>query len=361
MSGLLIVANLDGESELAARAPGATRRTLPRAVLEAISVAGSLLRVYAEDDDDLLWTPSPLDPERFPAVPGLARPRLVSGPLLPLARGRRTVAWQEIGDIVARVAHRGFALELAARLDPRLGARLPGSRLASTPDEALAAIRRLGGPWIAKAALSASGRERWRGDGPPASPDLLRRSFARLLARGGGALLVEPWCERLWDVGCVASTGSGDTRISSVHRLRVDGRGQVVGIELAVDGPGDGGLESGEIERLRAVVEEVGKALVAAGYRGPFGVDAWRYRDPDGVVRFHPLGEINPRLTLGRVARALVDRLREPLGWGGDERVALLFGRGAEAFDGQPRDRTLLWLPGEDGRSVWIERLRELT
>ena len=373
MSGLLIVANLDGESELAGQAPGATRRTLPRAVLEAISVAGSLMRVFAEDADDLLWTPAPLDPARLAEVPSLARPRLVSGPLDPsMARGRRILAWQETptvaalrrgaaaaevpssADAVARVAHRGFAFELAGRL----GELLPGSRLATTPDEALAAARDLGGPWIAKAAFSASGRDRERGDGPPdGDSHALHRRFARLLAHGGGVLVVEPWCDRLWDVGCVATVevdagGCDAATIHGIHRLHVDRRGQVVGIELAVSGPGDGGLRADELARLRSVVAETAAALVAAGYRGPFGVDAWRYRDLDGAVRFHALGEINPRLTLGWIGRALVDRLRGPLGWHPGEHVRLSFGRVREGV----LDQVLLWAPGEDGRGVWLER-----
>ena len=58
-----------------------------------------------------------------------------------------------------------------------------------------------------------------------------------------------------------------------------------------------------------ATAERVGEALLATGYRGPFGIDAWRYRDSDGRLRFHPLGEINARLTFGFVGRCWQEKL----------------------------------------------------
>jgi hypothetical protein len=38
---------------------------------------------------------------------------------------------------------------------------------------------------------------------------------------------------------------------------------------------------------------------------GPFGIDAWRHRLPDGTLALNPLGEINARMTFGLVAWAL--------------------------------------------------------
>jgi 1,4-dihydroxy-2-naphthoate octaprenyltransferase len=37
-------------------------------------------------------------------------------------------------------------------------------------------------------------------------------------------------------------------------------------------------------------------------------VDAWTYRKADGTVVFHPLGEINARMTFGLVAWAGASR-----------------------------------------------------
>ena len=50
--------------------------------------------------------------------------------------------------------------------------------------------------------------------------------------------------------------------------------------------------------------ESIAEALRQAGYLGPFGIDAWHWRRPDGTVVFHPLGEINARMTFGLVEHA---------------------------------------------------------
>jgi hypothetical protein len=63
---------------------------------------------------------------------------------------------------------------------------------------------------------------------------------------------------------------------------------------------------------LRRIAEQVGGVIEGplrkAGVRGPVGVDAFVYREGDGL-RMQPLLEINPRWTMGRVALALGGRL----------------------------------------------------
>jgi len=46
-------------------------------------------------------------------------------------------------------------------------------------------------------------------------------------------------------------------------------------------------------------VRRVAFALKQAGYFGPFGVDAYRYRDREGALRFQPRSEINARYSMG--------------------------------------------------------------
>ena len=45
--------------------------------------------------------------------------------------------------------------------------------------------------------------------------------------------------------------------------------------------------------------ERVARALSGAGYFGPFGVDAFTYRDRVGNVCVQPRSEINARYTMG--------------------------------------------------------------
>jgi hypothetical protein len=78
----------------------------------------------------------------------------------------------------------------------------------------------------------------------------------------------------------------------------VDIKGQFAGIELKVD------LTERDRNRFLETVEGVASALRREGYAGPFGVDAWTYRRADRSLVFHPLGEINARMTFGLVAWA---------------------------------------------------------
>jgi hypothetical protein len=50
---------------------------------------------------------------------------------------------------------------------------------------------------------------------------------------------------------------------------------------------------------LQAMTERVATALCAAGYHGPFGIDAYRHRLPQGGgTVLNPLSEINARFTM---------------------------------------------------------------
>jgi hypothetical protein len=52
-------------------------------------------------------------------------------------------------------------------------------------------------------------------------------------------------------------------------------------------------------ERLAREVDMVAAALFAAGYFGPFGIDAYTYRDRAGTLAFQPRSEINARYSMG--------------------------------------------------------------
>lgn len=178
--------------------------------------------------------------------------------------------------------------------------------------------------WVVKAPLSASGRSRYiERTGPLLSDPKSRRTVERLFA-SHGSLLFEPWMERTADFGCSALLTGSELQIVGFHRQAVDIKGQFAGIELPAEMP----------EGMGEIVEGVGRALRREGYVGPFGIDAWSYGKA-----FHPLGEINARMTFGLVAWALAQRL-------GIERLALRFGSEAPAGA----------IPLLAGRpSVWIE------
>lgn len=374
----LVVANLTAEEDFAGRRGGLSARALA-----TVSSLATLLRVFAREGD-VLHLPAPVDPLRLPETAGLPRPRLATGRLDRLPRFEGLLAWAETpavrrarealpppvgrlpGEIdiaatlwqlpppspeaAALANHRGFCLETAQAL----GVALPGARRVASVGEIEIALRQgRTGPWILKAPFSAAGRDRLRLDGADALSAAIPR-LESLLARHG-SLLFEPWMDRTEDFGCTALLTESELRVAGFHCQQTDGRGQPAGFRLPVSFRGQSPLTGGERETLDRTLEGVAAALRRIGYSGPFGLDLWRHRLPDGQVDFHPLGEINARMTLGLVARALADRLRGPFGWGEEGEVELVLGAAEPASAW--KFHALLESGSEGAPGAWIARV----
>lgn len=348
MSFRRVLANLDFEEDLRGRfGEGGPARPLSASARRAAARAGSLLRVFTRDTDRL-WLLEPLDPGRPEPVHGLPEPVLESGVPEDLPPARRVLAWGEgprvaalrqrwgaespsaggdprraledplhdavwllptpAPEAVARVAHRGFCLDLGREL----GLALPGARTVADPGEleawlATAGAAAGGGRWVVKAPYSAAGRERFVATTPEELGEArVRRRLEGLFERHG-RLVAEPWVERSADFGCAGLVTSGGVRLATIHRQEVDRAGRFRGIPPLPPAGGDPGLEGAERELLEATFHAAAERLRAAGYAGPFGIDAFRWRPPGGREAFHPLCEVNPRLTFGLVARAAAD------------------------------------------------------
>lgn len=308
----LILGNLLAEADLARLTSDEPRRRRhrppPGTVLRTASRMAAQLRVFARDSD-LLWTPEdgPLEPapevlawcETPDSVRLRARPREPIDPDLLWNTPLRDLLWRlpvAPPAVVAAVHHRAFHLRVAEEL----GCALPGARTVESLADLDQTLRERTAParWVVKAPLSAAGRDRHIARHGPALADAKERRTVERLFERHGPLLFEPWMERIADYGCAALLTAGELRIVGFHRQRVDGKGQFAGIDLAAD------LPDRELGCFRETVEGVAAALRREGYRGPFGVDAWTYRRPDGKAAFHPLGEINARMTFGLVAWA---------------------------------------------------------
>lgn len=303
-----ILANLLAEDELTGR-----WKSPPRTVLETVARMAPLLRVFAREEDHL-WSPAPgpglesgplrdLPPAddvlAWCETPSALRHR--GGPRLPSAIDWNTplhdLLWQlptPSPAVVARVHHRAFHLRVAESL----GCALPGARTV----ESLSDLPRDAPPsWVLKAPLSASGRARYiERHGPALTDPKARRTVERLFDQHG-PLLFEPWMDRTEDFGVSALLGP-ELKIVGIHAQKVDRKGQFAEIDLHPD------LSTQDRNRLLETTEAVADHLRGAGYVGPFGIDAWRYRTNAGVV-LHPLGEINARMTFGLVAWARRERL----------------------------------------------------
>jgi hypothetical protein len=303
----LILANLLAEDDLErlarARDPRFRHRPPSARVLSTASRMAVRLSFFGEPGDRL-WLPMDDPPE--PAHEVLAwcetpeaaalrtAPRPSAAPLdLPLPE----LLWHlPVPDpsVVAQVHHRGFALRVAQEL----GCAFLGAQLVESLADLDLLLAEQGAPptWVVKAPFSAAGRSRYiEREGPRLNDIKSRRTVENLFERHG-PLLFEPWLDRIADWGCSALLTADGLRIVGIHRQRVDVKGQFAGIELETPD-----LPEADRKRLEEVVTEAAAALRQAGYAGPFGVDAWHWRRPDGTVAFHPLGEINARMTFGLV------------------------------------------------------------
>ena len=393
----------DAAASLQERAISAPR--LPQRVLASVSACATLLRAFAHEGD-VLWTPAAVASERLPETSALPAPRLVTGALggvgpypllawgetLEVASARRReekaassdaglamdasaflLDGPPAGGIVETIralappspaaARRANNRALALDVARDLGVALPGARIIRSVAEladhlrAAGAAAARGGHWVVKAPFSASARERLRGSGTRLDGPSLRR--AERLLESYGRLLFEPWMERTCDVGRVAIIDGSRLRVLPLHGLLVAPNGVFRGVELAGPERAPRGLEALEDSSYRCV-EAVAQRLRSLGYSGPFGVDAWQYRGTDGEVRFHPLGEINARMTFGLVARALVERLTAGGALRRDAELRFRIatsGEHALHLEAAPSSRRvpLLEPSGDDPTCAWIE------
>ncbi len=350
----VLVANLDCELEMAARHGEAVhQKSLPAPVLRHISGAATLLRAFA-NSTDLLWTPSPVDPQRLAQNTHWPLPTLVHGPRPSSASA--VLAWGETESIAALrqthsknegplskcsgedqdwvaslwsmpppdpsivrfLNHRRTSLELAHKI----GTGLPQSGMVRSLSEIESRVVRLKDVaeedatprWVVKTPFSAAGRDRIIGAGAFRPHESKR--IAKWLEMHG-ELSFEPWVDRRADFGMVALSAPAPNadRILGSHRLRVDGRGGFRGIHWIAGENRAPGIEDDEFDQLTQALASTLQLAKSGGYFGPIGIDAWRYASTNqDRTNFQALGEINARMTFGLVARALEQRLQIPRG-----------------------------------------------
>ena len=272
------VLNLDADLELAAPPGYLPRQTIKEALATFVPV---LARSLLGPDDVLVDEASP---------PGHAR-GLRGRAFCPTPRAlallQRAGAEPEPAPpacVLRRVNGRAFA--------SAIGATMPGAAFVTTRAEAerqLASPPPLGHGWRVKRAFGMSGHGQRVVAARPSEVDLA-------FVRGGLAhgLQIEPnvSIEREFGLhGLVAHDGT--FRLGAIVRQRCDARGAWLSTELL--DPPDAALEAA----LRAEAARVAIALAGSCYFGPFGVDAFTYRNADGTVALQPRSEINARYSMG--------------------------------------------------------------
>ena len=192
--------------------------------------------------------------------------------------------------VLRRVNGRAFASEL--------GPTLPRAAFVSDLARVEAMVRtdpELGDRWRLKRAFGMAGRgQRTVAPGPLGAADL---AFVRgALAEGG--LQVEPQVaieDELAVHGVLEPSGA--CALGALVRQRCDPRGAWLATER-IGAPTQATL--GDFgERVVTEAHRVAVALFAAGYFGPFGVDAFTYRDRGGARWLQPRSEINARYSMG--------------------------------------------------------------
>ncbi len=318
-----LVANLYAEEAYRSVALECDERPLTGPAREALTVAGALFRILAEDDADELWTIDPIEASRLPELPTVPNVSVHGGAPTPspsvrywmLPPTKQLAAW------VSR--------EFAHRQEQLHRFRLPGAAFVASWGElrdatkAIEQASRSEQPrWVAKSCYSAAGRDRFWETGNNSSLEALKR----WIEHEQGAV-VEPWLPRTADYGACGWAGR-TTRLDTIHELLNTPRGAFRGVRLSTSAPITPSLTPDDAQRISDTFHTVAEQLVQAGYTGPFGIDAFRYVTPGGETELHTLSEINARWSVGALARRWVDRLRETTLLPADSMVALRLGRG---------------------------------
>lgn len=185
--------------------------------------------------------------------------------------------------------------------------------------EVVAGIRSRGHQRIvAKEALGLAGSNAIRLWEPELSVKELR--WLERAVDGGRKLVIEPWLDRIIDFSMQCEMDARGLRLCGFTGLENDFKGQFIsntaapnfakrlpaGVVAAFSEPADIAVRLHRLfDGIRAAL---GKQLARVGYLGPVGIDAFVYRDGDGVSRLKPVVEINPRYTMGRVTIELMKR-----------------------------------------------------
>ena len=265
------VLNLDAERELEN-----PRHTPSRSLARAMGAARERLSAALPPGDVVL----DLDPDEH--ARGLAGRCFCPTPsaLARLERAGAEVPEAPAPEVLARVNERGFAFALH---------HLEGAVRCTGEDEVGRTIARPG-RWLLKRAFGFAGRGQRKIDAGEASEN--DRAWIRASLRRG-ALYVEPRVDIALEValhGMLAEDGACERGAPTVQ-LTAGGAWS----ESRRAAPGE--LSAHELARLEEAFARVARALYEAGYFGPFGIDAFRYR-AEGGERFQPLGEINARYTM---------------------------------------------------------------
>ena len=282
------VFNLDAEDELLRPGPHTPSKTT-RARVESLL---PLLAALLHPEDEIIW-------------PGADRP----------LRARVGRAWCPTGWACRQLQRAGLSVPAGPsvavlrqvnhrRFAHALGQALPGAQfvhderelLEALSDSALLEQVSVERNWLMKRPLGYAGRGRRKIASASLNPT--DRTWIEAALRSGDGLQVEPLVSRVLDCGLHGWLGEdGALTLGQPTESEIDPSGTWVSSARAAATT----LEPAEREQLEHHARETAKALHHAGYFGPFGLDAFRWRAPDGSTHFQPRSELNARYSMGWV------------------------------------------------------------
>jgi hypothetical protein len=186
-------------------------------------------------------------------------------------------------DVLRAVNHRRFAAEL--------GGGLPDQHYVEERSAIEAISLRAERPWLLKRPLAFAGRGQLRVYGAIGAKQW---SWIDASLRRDG-LIVEPLVSPTLELSLHGFIWKGaHHELGRICVQTVTDRGVFRGVRRAA--PGE--LTDDEDRALVLHAERAAAALSAAGYFGPFGIDAYRYRTQHGTD-FCAMSELNARYTMG--------------------------------------------------------------
>lgn len=196
---------------------------------------------------------------------------------------------------MANARRKSYSLEIASRTEP------PGACVCSTREtlESVLATQRMSSRWVLKADFGMSGRERLLGSGarlPDRGEEWVRRRIER-----DGLVFFEPWLDRIDEAGIQIDVPQHEEpRLIGIAPLSTDTHGSWDGSVFHEDATFAANYAQAVEVAMRAA-----EHLRRFGYFGPLGIDAMRYRQPDGTIGVRPLQDVNARWTMGRLSLGL--------------------------------------------------------
>ena len=316
--------NFDFEHSLA----GGNNKSLPASVLQINAELATCWMLVAEEGD-VIFLPEPVDGLFWKRMEQAGFPKvrtILSGSqtarrhfsdklqFVPWGWSNEMVQFAEQHQFVYQtpafeIIQQANSREFSAMLEDELGIALPAAQMISYVEDLSHVLKQLPQSednWVIKNNFSNSARERIIGQGKSISQSA--QNWMQKRWNKNALLFFEPWVDSIEEVGIhLTIPVSGEPVFDGITPLLTDHQGRYCGSRVFSEKNNPTSI------RWQTVIDigfKVAARLQRIGYFGPVGIDAMRFRQPDGTMAVRPLQEINARWTMGRIALGIQKMLQ---------------------------------------------------